>query len=218
VLHAHLPARRLAAVAAAAVAGSAAFGVADASAFDHNGTGTTNPGCRYVSRPVASISRQYRYAALMCALNRARKTNGAAPLRCEPRLYAAALRYATRSVVLKWWDRSNPLVSHIDPQTGSVAIQRDLAAKYCATGTNPVVGELTYSGGGNPVGNAFAPGAPTSAVNAWMNDPSQRTALLSPPGLETGPGDRRRVGLQPGRSESGGHVRRRARPVHTLSA
>ena len=137
MLHAHLPARRLAAVAAAAVAGSAAFGVADASAFDHNGTGTTNPGCRYVSRPVASISRQYRYAALMCALNRARKTNGAAPLRYEPRLYAAALRYATRSVVLKWWDRSNPLVSHIDPQTGSVAIQRDLAAKYCATGTNP---------------------------------------------------------------------------------
>jgi len=215
VLNAHLRVRGLATVALAVAAGSAFF-VVDASANNPNATDNTNVGCRYVSRPVVSIPKAFQHAALMCALNRARKANGVAPLRFEARLRAAALRHATRSVTLKWWDRTNPLVSHVDPQTGSVALQRDLAAGYCRTGKNPAVSELTYSGGGNPVGNAFAPGTPSTAVNAWMSDPSQRIALLRPPGLETGPGHGQGLGLQPRRPGAGRHLRRRLRPVHAL--
>jgi uncharacterized protein YkwD len=119
---------------------------------------------------------------MMCALNRARVTNRVALLQAEPKLTAAAQRYATRSVALKWWDRSNPLVSHVDPQTGTVALQRDQAAGFCKAGTNPAVSELTYSAGGGTAGS------PSAAVNAWLNDPVQRIALLRPPGLYAGPG------------------------------
>ena len=182
MLNAQLPARRRAVVALVALAASAAFGVADAGAADPNGTGTTNLGCRYALRPPSSIPVRYRRQALMCALNRARLVNHAAPLRMEPTLTRAAQLYTARSVSLKWWDRSNPLVSHVDPQTGSVALQRDQASGFCRTGTNPAVAELTYSSG------AGAAGSPTAAVNAWLTDGTQRLVLLRPPGLYAGPG------------------------------
>jgi uncharacterized protein YkwD len=118
---------------------------------------------------------------MMCALNRARKANSVAALRLSLPLSRAASTHATRSVALKWWDRSNPLVSHVNPLTGTVALQRDVAAKYCLGG-QPTVSELTYSGGGGTAGS------PSAAANFWLNDPVQRIALLSPPGLDAGPG------------------------------
>jgi len=182
VLNAQLPARRRAAVALVVLAASAAFGVADAGAADPNATDNTNAGCRYVARPARSIPAGFRKQALMCALNRARVANSASTLYLERTLTAAATRYATRSVALKWWDRSNALVSHVDPQTGSVALQRDLAAGFCRTGSNPTVSELTYSGGGG------AAASPSAAVNAWLNDPVGRIVLLRPPGPYVGAG------------------------------
>ena len=182
MLNAQLPARRRAAVALVVLAASAAFGVADAGAADPNGTGTTNLGCRYAPSAAQLDPGRFRRQALMCALNRARLVNHAAPLRMEPTLTRAAQLYTARSVALKWWDRSNPLVSHVDPQTGSVALQRDQASGFCRTGTNPAVAELTYSAG------AGAAGSPTAAVNAWLTDGTQRLVLLRPPGLYAGPG------------------------------
>ena len=182
MLNAQLPARRRAAVVLVVLAASAAFGVADAGAADPNGTDNTNLGCRYAASAARSIPVRFRRQALMCALNRARLVNHAAPLSNGAHAHRAAQLYTARSVSLKWWDRSNPLVSHVDPQTGSVALQRDLASGFCRTGTNPAVGELTYSSG------AGAAGSPTAAVNAWLTDGTQRLVLLRPPGLYAGPG------------------------------
>jgi len=181
VLNAQLPARRRAAVALVVLAASAAFGVADAGATDPNATDNTNAGCRYIARPARSIPASLRRAAMMCALNRARKANSVAALRLSVPLSRAASTHATRSVALKWWDRSNPLASHVNPQTGTVALQRDVAAKYCLGG-QPTVSELTYSGGGGTAGS------PSAAANFWLNDPAQRLALLHTPGLDAGPG------------------------------
>ena len=75
-----------------------------------------------------------------------------------------------------------PLVSHVDPQTGSVALQRDLAAGFCRTGTNPAVGELTYSGGGG------AAASPSAAVNAWLNDPDAAPRAAAAAGADAGAG------------------------------
>ena len=111
-------------------------------------------------------------------------------------------------MALKWWDRSNPLVSHVNPQTGTVAIQRDVAAKYCLGG-QPTVSELTYSGGGGTAGS------PTAAVNSWLNDSVQRIGLRARRAWTPARG-RPWAAYNPPDANPPGHVRRRPREVHAL--
>ena len=90
MLNAQRRARRRAVVALVVLAASAAFGAADAGATDPNATDNTNAGCRYIARPVRSIPASLRLAAMMCALNRARKANSVAAFRLSLPLSRAA--------------------------------------------------------------------------------------------------------------------------------
>jgi hypothetical protein len=166
-----------------AVAVPAALGVSSAGASINGTSIRTNPDCKYVNKPAGSIPVRLRSGALMCALNRARKANGQAPLAYQKQLHSAALAHARRSVSLKWWSRTDGQASHFDPQTGTDPLKRDLAAGYCNGGSarSYATGEITYAGGGGSFGT------PTAAVNWWLNDPPHRAALLGPPGLQTGP-------------------------------
>ena len=176
-------ARRRAAVALAAVAASAAFGVADAGAADPNGTGTTNLGCRYALRPPSSIPVRYRRQALMCALNRARLVNHAAPLRMEPTLTRAAHALY----------RALGVAQVVGPQQ-SAGQPRRPADRQRRPPARPGFRVLQdrhepRSGRAHLLARAPAPAAsPTAAVNAWLTDRTQRLVLLRPPGLYAGPG------------------------------
>jgi uncharacterized protein YkwD len=161
----------------------AALGVSSAGASINGTTTSTNPDCKYVNKAAGSIPSSYRSGALMCALNKARKANGVAPLAYQKQLHNAALAHAQRSVAIKWWSLTDGQVSHFDPQTGSNPTSRDLAAGYCNGGNarSYSTSEITYAGGGSGA-------TPTAAVNWWLNDPPHRAALLDASKPEAGPG------------------------------
>ena len=202
MLNAQLPARRRAAVALVVLAASAAFGVADAGAADPNATDNTNAGCRYVARPARSIPAGFRRQALMCALNRARLVNHAAPLRMEPTLTGPP------SSIPRARCRSSGGTAAI--RSSATSTRRPAASPssatslpgFCRTGSNPGHRAHLLVGGG-------AAGSPTAAVNAWLTDGTQRLVLLRPPGLYAGPG------MAPGSAYNPPDPDRRARSSST---
>jgi uncharacterized protein YkwD len=144
----------------------------------------------YANRNIAKITIAHRERTAWCAINDARRANGAPALKDIASLRTSALRHATRSVTLRWWSLTDGLASHVDPSqagmTPSAAIaQRIATARYCTTGT-PNTNENTFSAWGN----GQFPATIQGAVNWWLQDPPHRATLLSTAYRSVGVGTR----------------------------
>ena len=162
--------------------------------------------CKYANTPVARLSSARASLALHCAINRARRENGVAPLKIYTALRGrpagptalgrAARAHARESVRLKWWDPNNGLASHVHPDSGAPptpegATQqiaaRISAERYCPNGTQQV-NENTFGWSGRPDSATGAAATPQGAVNWWLSDPPHRVTLLNPLYTEHGLG------------------------------
>ena len=108
-------------------------------------------------------------------------------------LGGTSLAHATASVNAHSWDRSNGLVSHLNPGTPVPADQNALqtlvnqqvdarirGAGYCANGSSYADAEITYA---DP---AKRNDAMVGAIRFWKTDPPHRAVLLDPKWTDIG--------------------------------
>ena len=101
-------------------------------------------------------------------------------------LGGTSLAHARASVTAHSWDRSNGLVSHLNPGTPVPSDQQMLpnlvnqqvdarirGAGYCAGGRAFGDAEITFGATGSG-------GTPKAAMNFWLTDPPHRQTVLNP--------------------------------------
>jgi uncharacterized protein YkwD len=137
------------------------------------GAGTASAKCRHAH--VMPDRAGAGSAGVVCAINRARRRHGLAPLSVNRQLRKAGGRYARDMVARHFF-------SHVTPE-GRTLGDRLQAIGY-ATGAYSI-GEALGTGSG-------ADATPARAVRAWMHSPPHRALLLSPTFREIG------VGVMPG--------------------
>jgi hypothetical protein len=108
-------------------------------------------------------------------------------------LTGTASRHAAASVAAHSWDRSNGLVSHLNPGTpvpgdqnalqqlvNTQVDQRIRGAGYCANGHSFADAEITYAA------PAKFTDATVGAIRFWKTDPPHRAVLLDPKWTDIG--------------------------------
>jgi hypothetical protein len=169
----------------------------------HRTTVTVN---REKDMPVSQLSPSERTEVARCVINAARHDNSVYPtLGVNAQLGASALAHAQRSVSLRWWDLNDGLVSHVDPDQGTLnpndtfeqqqpvvnaAIGERIAnAGYCPSGSRRT-GEITFSSAGL---DGEYPATIAGAVKFWLyHDEGHRAMLLNRSMLSVG------IGVLPG--------------------
>jgi uncharacterized protein YkwD len=121
-------------------------------------------------------------SSVVCAINRARRKHGLAPLSSVRKLRKAGGRYARDMV-------SRHYFAHVTPE-GRTLADRLRKVGYLDGGAYSI-GEALGTGSG-------ANATPSSTVRAWMHSPPHRALLLSPAFREVG------IGVMPGTPFGGG--------------
>jgi len=127
--------------------------------------------CGPVDRPAADLGVERARALTLCLLNEERAREGVQPLRYDARLEAASQAHSEDMARRRFFEHDTP--------EGVEPYERMLAAGYAAT--NAFTGENIARGEGPE-------SSPIEILDAWMNSPPHREAILHPQYSEVGVG------------------------------